>query len=492
MRSSGTLINLAAAAALAFAAGSLWHAYKVRFGDETEHAASAESVPAEPSAAPAGVEPEQQAEAGASVPPPVPSSATDSDAPATTPAAREAAPEAVVPAAPAPVALAPVIETAKAASTPTPSPARVSLRDPREIPAAVPAATAETPARSTPPALAAGARAGDRPAPVLPALSDRRSLTERSPATSPVRAGDTANRPTASALRDARQIVALQMPAMRSAGGSAPEPVAPQAPALSEAQSTTAISTAPSPVAPCGPHRIATEARDGGMMRVEITSACRINQDVQLAYGGVVQVRRLDRAGRLDFLLDCFAGATNELLVTFADGQQEQRPVVAKDLEKLSKVAVIWSAPVNLDLHAFEYSAGFGKAGHVWERAASTLVSAREIAAGGRRGRGFLSTSDDGRSLGDKLEVYTFLHHDEQASGVVAMGLDYETRGENPAGMTCGNGAFAEVRYQVATLGRRGQTGRETGILLSAPCGTKIGSQARFDPFLLPAVRVQK
>ncbi len=228
------------------------------------------------------------------------------------------------------------------------------------------------------------------------------------------------------------------------------------------------------------------------MMRLAITSSCRANQDVQLAYGGAVLIRRLDSGGHLEFALDCFDGAASDLLVTFADGNTERRPVVAQDLDKLSKVAVIWSAPVNLDLHAFEYSAGIGKAGHVWERAASMLVTAREIAAGSRRGRGYLSTGDDGRGLGDKLEVYTFLHQDEQASGVVAMGLDYETRGEVPSGMTCGNGAFAAIRYQVVTRGRRGQTARENGILSAAPCGAKIGSQVRFDPFLLPAIRVQQ
>ena len=498
MRNSGTLINLAAAAALAFAAGSLWHAYKVRFADETEHSASTEAGSGEAGApAPASAsEPEQKAASPAEVPPtPVATSRVPPATAVTVPVQAEAAPTA-----PLPAARAPTIETVQPVATPAPALARISLRDPRELPATFSAPEVVAPLATSPLAtspfapfpFATGARAPDKPSSAQPVLSDRRSLTGSSATAAPALAGDTAIRNNISALRDPRPIIALQIPDARAPNGNANEPPIRQAPASIETQSTSAGTATSPPVAVCGPHILATEARDGGIMRLVFTSSCRANQDVQLAYGGAVLIRRLDQNGRLDVMLDAFAGAGSDVVLTFADGNTEKRPVVAKDLDKLTKVAVIWSAPINLDLHAFEYSASYGKAGHVWERAASTLVSAREIAAGGRRGRGYLSTSDDGRSLGDKLEVYTFLHHDEQASGVVAMGLDYETRGEIPAGMTCGNGAFAEVRYHVVTLDRRGQTARENGILSPAPCGAKIGTQVRFDPFLLPAIRVQK
>ena len=300
---------------------------------------------------------------------------------------------------------------------------------------------------------------------------------------------------TAATLRDARPIAAPRVQDPRNLVEVRPQPAAravsvePALPVTASLTHSPAV-TAAGPT--CGQPEIATEPVDGGLMRVQMTSVCRANQDVQLSYGGAVLIRRLDAAGKLDFTLDCFAGSQSELIVTFADGTRNLQAVTAKDLDKVSKTAVIWSAPVNLDVHAFEYSALFGKPGHVWQRATSTLVAAREIALAGQRGRGYLSTSDDGRTLGDKLEVYTFIHHDQQISGNIAIGLDYETRGENPSDSTCGSGAFAEVRYQVVTYRQGGQIARESGVFSAAACGQRLGPQVRFDPLLLPALRLHK
>ena len=242
----------------------------------------------------------------------------------------------------------------------------------------------------------------------------------------------------------------------------------------------------------CAAPAIATTALDSGRMRLLLESECRANQDAQLAYGGAVLIRRLDAAGQLDFTLDAFVGATSALDITLADGRRESVPVVANELERLAKIAVIWRAPVNLDLHAFEYASALGQPGHVWERKPVTRVVAQEVMRASRRGRGFLSTLDDGRSVGDKLEVYTFFHHDEQAVGVVGLSVDYETRGELPSGATCGTGAYAEVGYQFSILNRQGQVTRESGVLAAAPCGVRVTPEIRFDPLLLPALRVRK
>lgn len=487
---SDLLINLAAAAALTLAAGSLWHAYKVRYGDETEHAASTAQPSGQEDTNSTGVEPEKQVAPPAmlpSAPAVAPLVAVPaSDVPGV-PAVVTAAPVAPAPETPAPATSVLAIETAKPALPP--ATARVSLRDPRTIPTAVLAPKAAPPATNPP--TEARAKPGEPSAPLVPMLSDRRALTERHTATAPALTNDPVIRPSVSALRDPRQIVGPRTQDTRALDSGPLAPTLRLTPPPAEVQPAAAIAT-PLAAATCGPHSIETTPQDGGMMRVDITSNCRANQLVQLAYGGAVLVRRLDNAGRLNFVHDCFAGQTDDLLITFVDGSQEKRPIVANDLDKLSKIAVIWNTPINLDLHAFEYSAGFGKSGHVWEQAASTLVSAREISLGGRRGRGYLSTNDDGRGLGDKLEVYTFFHHDEQTSGVIAMGLDYETRGGIPAGMTCGSGVFAEVRYQVVLLGRRGQATRENGVLSAVPCGATIASQVRFDPLLLPSIRVQR
>ena len=240
----------------------------------------------------------------------------------------------------------------------------------------------------------------------------------------------------------------------------------------------------------CPVPEIATEPLAGGLMRIRVASPCRAREPAQIGYGGARLIRQIDAAGQLDMVLDLFAGTTSRVDLRFADGTTLPVEAAALDLDRVTKVAIVWRQPVNLDLHVFEYAAREGQPGHVWSRLPASLDAAREQARAGPRGRGYLSTADDGRNFGDKLEVYTFFHHDAQAAGTIALALDHESRGESPSGAMCGPGELAEVGYEITTLARRGQLTREAGILTPAACGVRLASSARLNAGLLPLLRV--
>lgn len=244
--------------------------------------------------------------------------------------------------------------------------------------------------------------------------------------------------------------------------------------------------------APCRATDVTTEPLDGGQMRIRIAAACHPGEAVQLSYGGAEFIRKLNAYGSLDFVLDCFAGSASAAELRFADGTKQTLPVVAKDLDKLSKVAVVWRAAANLDLHVFEYGARDDEPGHVWAKAPSSIGAARVQAQADKRGHGLLGAIDDAETLGDKVEVYTFMHNDDQTSGAISMALDYETRGEKPEGATCGGGALAEIDFQVNILPRGGQVSRQTGVLTRVDCGTVIAREARFNQSALPVLRIKK
>jgi hypothetical protein len=258
------------------------------------------------------------------------------------------------------------------------------------------------------------------------------------------------------------------------------------------AAASAAAAAAPKVPERCDPPEVSGEALDGGRMSVRAHAACHAGQTVRIAYGGAELIRTLDASGNLDFTLDCFAGAGSPVDVRFPDGTRKSIPAAAYELDKVSKVAVIWRAPVNLDLHVFEYAARFGQAGHVWAKAASNLGAARSASRKEKRGHGFISSIDSEDSAGDKIEVYTFLHHDEQASGTIGMALDYETRGDNPSGATCGDGAMAEVDFQVVVLSRGGNVTRQGGVLTRVDCGTRLGADTRYSQSALPSLRIRK
>lgn len=273
--------------------------------------------------------------------------------------------------------------------------------------------------------------------------------------------------------------------------------VQPEATTVAQGPLPTLIAVSPSAFrlegnSGCKETEISTEALDGGQMRIRIAASCHPGEAVQVSYGGAEFIRKLDSFGSLDFILDCFAGSASAAEVRMNDGTRKTLPVVAKDLDKVSKIAVVWRAAANLDLHVFEYGARDDEAGHIWAKSPSSIGSARIQAQTDKRGHGLLGAIDDGQSLGDKVEVYTFVHNDEQSTGAISMALDYESRGEKPSGATCGSGALAEVDFQVNILPRNGQVSRQTGVLTRVECGTVIPREARFNQSALPVLRIKK
>ena len=147
---------------------------------------------------------------------------------------------------------------------------------------------------------------------------------------------------------------------MAAQGGGFPSTTSPSAPGGTEKPDGTAaaITAAPAlkPAAPvCPPEpEIATEAMSGGRMKLTLKSECRSGQDVKLTYGGATLRQRFDANGYLATVVDCFAGTKDPIELEFAGGLRKSVPTVALDLDRVTKIAVVWQAPVDLDLHAFE------------------------------------------------------------------------------------------------------------------------------------------
>jgi hypothetical protein len=254
-----------------------------------------------------------------------------------------------------------------------------------------------------------------------------------------------------------------------------PAPAAPAAP-------VAPVPAAPAPAAAvtsCDAAKIALTGMPAGRVQINIESTCRRGQTVTLQYGGYDLVRKLDDGGKAAIALDLFAGKSASATITFADGRAEA-VAMPLDREALSKVALIWQAPVDLDLHAIEGGGSFGKQGHVWANGTVSFDKAKAVMTETGRGVGFLSTSDTGQHEGTKIEVYTFLHSPEQGTGAVNLLIDYVTRGAQPAGEMCSTGRLAEIPFDVVILDQKGRIQRESGVVPAAPCGETLSANARY------------
>ncbi len=271
------------------------------------------------------------------------------------------------------------------------------------------------------------------------------------------------------------------------------------APQATPAESTPSTTDQPPPRAAlnipaialtCPDAVLATESLPGGRSKVSVQSPCRRGQTVSLQYGPITMQGALDDKGNTGFIADMFLGADAETSVTFADGKRQPLRLPAGDLDEVIKVAIVWDAPVNLDLHAFEYAAAQGEPGDIWSGAPRDASVASALIAQDGRGHGFMSSTDDGKGAGPKVEVFTFMRSRQQNRGAIAMALDYQTRGNEPSGEACGTGRYAQVPIKVIVREPGGDISKQDGIISSLPCGTPLSTDARYQTGIVPDIRV--
>lgn len=244
--------------------------------------------------------------------------------------------------------------------------------------------------------------------------------------------------------------------------------------------------------ATCPAPQIAIMPMSAGRSAISINSPCRQSESVRLQYAGLEFIRKLDQQGQLTFILDCMAGDTPPLKIVFSDGDQYSRQVKALDLERVTKLAVVWSAPVNLDLHAFEYSGSPQSDDHIWAGAPSTADESLGKTTEGERGHGFMSTTSLGDEAGTKLEVYTFWHRPGQGSGVINLALDYESRAKKKRDIdTCGTGLFSDLEYEAFLLARNAPAKRYFRAFTSIECSVTLTGIDRFNHKSLPQIFIR-
>ena len=242
----------------------------------------------------------------------------------------------------------------------------------------------------------------------------------------------------------------------------------------------------------CGPS-ISAEPVSAGLSQILIEATCFPNSKVHLRYDTLDLVRVLDDTGRLKLLFDCFLGEKPPLIVSFPDGASYPTELRTVDLDRVTKVALIWKGSVNLDLHAFEYAAGFSDEGHIWAKAPSSRWDAEDRRKRDKRGHGFISFAGGGAQEGDRLEVYTFVHEAGQKSGAITLALDYESRARRPQDPdTCGTGLYADLDYSVAVWRPNGHVSRSRGSFAPQECNAAVDQIARYSSKALPQLSLAR
>ena len=218
-----------------------------------------------------------------------------------------------------------------------------------------------------------------------------------------------------------------------------------------------------------------TRPGQGGMVRMGLKADCHASRPFVLLHAGLEFGARFDANGVAEAEIPVLETAT-DITARFEDGAEATAPLNfdLRAVEQTYRVAIAWTAPVNLDLHAFEYSAGYGADGHVWEQNPRQFRDVR------RPGGGFHSSYPAMASDGQSIEVYTFWANRRARPGYMRIAVDHASRGEIANGDFCGQGPLASPGYLVLRSEQGVVTNRSQSGFAAASCGQNIGVDVRY------------
>lgn len=228
----------------------------------------------------------------------------------------------------------------------------------------------------------------------------------------------------------------------------------------------TAAAATPTAPAGCAISSTAFPA-SGGMIQYEAVSPCRANQVAVVSLDDLQLAVRFDAEGKVAASIPGLA-REQSLTITAADGESSTAPVTLLDIAGVQRVALTWDAPVDLNLHAFEFGAGLGDAGHVWEGSA---VEER----GYRFGKnGLLSSFPTIEGKGEPVEFYSFNPGRRSPMGKIVLAVEFASRGRTPEGDYCAGGAHASPEFRVHAFDRGVMDSGAPRIFEAAPCGVAL------------------
>jgi hypothetical protein len=138
--------------------------------------------------------------------------------------------------------------------------------------------------------------------------------------------------------------------------------------------------------------------------------------------------------------------------LSFADGSRHEFDLRFSELTQVDRVAVAWDAPVQFALHALEFDAEPGSAGHLSSANPGSFNDVRHS------GGGFLMAYAPVGGVGQNVQFYTHVTKHSGTAGVVKLMLDYTSRNlGDPA--TCGDAPLAQTEILLLKSGK-GQLAR--------------------------------
>jgi hypothetical protein len=208
----------------------------------------------------------------------------------------------------------------------------------------------------------------------------------------------------------------------------------------------------------CGPI-LSASALEGAMVQLTLTAPCRGEERVVVTHGDMQFAEQTDQMGTLQVVIPALA-AEAVFNIAFVDGESYDAIADVKMPERLERVALMSNGEAGMQIHALEFGADYGDAGHIW------AGNARDADTALAEGGGYMVTLGNA-ALDDPqmVEIYTFPSAADAVGGVVRLSVEAEVTAYNCEKDVAGKTLELTPEGEVFTV----------DITVSVPACTAIG-----------------
>ncbi len=161
------------------------------------------------------------------------------------------------------------------------------------------------------------------------------------------------------------------------------------------------------------------------MVDLELKAPCMVNERFTMHHNGMMFTAQTDDDGMSRMTVPALAESA-VFIVAFANGEGAVANAEVSSVAYYDRYIVQWQGQSGLQVHALEYGADYGDAGHIWAEAA------RDMGAAARGEGGFITrlgaTGMDGARM---AEVYTFPTLTARQEGEIDLRLEAEVTRAN-------------------------------------------------------------
>lgn len=200
--------------------------------------------------------------------------------------------------------------------------------------------------------------------------------------------------------------------------------------------------------------------RPAGMVSVVLTAPCLPDSPLTVHHSKMMFSAATDSDGVMRATVPVIESPAVFIFI-FDNGDGVVAQSKVEGLEKLDRTVVQWRGSAGLALHAREFGAEYGSAGHVWSGRAQD-VSATALGETGY----IIRLGDTGENEALIAEVYTFASSESRRSGQISLSVEAEITADN-----CNR----EVAAQTVERSRDGVI-RSRDLSLAVPDCDAVGS----------------